>query len=413
MQSREVRPDMQQVLKVSLATASFRRTASAALFVFQSCSTSAIAEYYIQPGDVLELSVASRPELTQRLPVENDGEISIAYVGELVVKNLPISKVRELVKSRLTNAVLRPRGSDRADMQTILREEVILRIATYRPIYISGNVERPGEIPYRPGMSVRQAVSAAGGFDPWRLGSGNNSAKRTDWIDWSAEQKVLTIALENESIKIERLKTIIDNKTTFDIVEKNSEFHSRMVALEKEIFSSSKSDIDEEKAHLETLIKLSGDRISVLRAQSETEGAGAKLDEEDVKRVVGLYQQNLASATRVSEVRRAALLSASRALQTSVAADAAVREREEAMSRLKRIDLSQRLKHLEELAEATKTSEQLKARLTAVTLKSGLGSTAKKGTLISRKVGGNVAILVADENSELEPGDVIEVGIGK
>jgi hypothetical protein len=39
-----------------------------------------------------------------------------------------------------------------------------VEVAEYRPFYIVGNVEHPGKYPYRPGMSVLQAVSVAGGW---------------------------------------------------------------------------------------------------------------------------------------------------------------------------------------------------------------------------------------------------------
>jgi len=41
---------------------------------------------------------------------------------------------------------------------------VAVEIIAYRPIYVLGEVNRPGQYPYQPGMTVVTAVAVAGGF---------------------------------------------------------------------------------------------------------------------------------------------------------------------------------------------------------------------------------------------------------
>jgi polysaccharide export outer membrane protein len=41
---------------------------------------------------------------------------------------------------------------------------VSVEMANYSPFYIHGEVKRPGEFPYRPGLSLADAVASAGGF---------------------------------------------------------------------------------------------------------------------------------------------------------------------------------------------------------------------------------------------------------
>ena len=43
------------------------------------------------------------------------------------------------------------------------RPETSVQIVEYRPVYILGDVERPGEYPYRPGLTALQAL---GGLAP-------------------------------------------------------------------------------------------------------------------------------------------------------------------------------------------------------------------------------------------------------
>ena len=38
-----------------------------------------------------------------------------------------------------------------------------MSVAVYRPFYVNGEVEEPGHFSYEPGMTVRKALSLAGG----------------------------------------------------------------------------------------------------------------------------------------------------------------------------------------------------------------------------------------------------------
>ena len=42
---------------------------------------------------------------------------------------------------------------------------VVATVVEYRPIYVNGDVSKPGEHPFRPQMTVRQAVALSGGYD--------------------------------------------------------------------------------------------------------------------------------------------------------------------------------------------------------------------------------------------------------
>src|SRR3546814_1364623 len=50
------------------------------------------------------------------------------------------------------------------DQQILRSPSVNVQVTKYRPFYIMGEVAKPGEYPYRPGMTVLTAVSTAGGY---------------------------------------------------------------------------------------------------------------------------------------------------------------------------------------------------------------------------------------------------------
>src|SRR3546814_5539232 len=50
------------------------------------------------------------------------------------------------------------------DQQILRSPSVNVQVTKYRPFYSMGEVAKPGEYPYRPGMTVLTAVSTAGGY---------------------------------------------------------------------------------------------------------------------------------------------------------------------------------------------------------------------------------------------------------
>ena len=46
----------------------------------------------------------------------------------------------------------------------LLNPQVTVSIDEYRNFYVNGMVEKPGGYPYSPGLTVRKAISIAGGF---------------------------------------------------------------------------------------------------------------------------------------------------------------------------------------------------------------------------------------------------------
>ena len=59
-------------------------------------------------------------------------------------------------------------------------DEVTTVIAEYRPIYVNGDVSKPGEYPYRPSITARQLVAVAGGYDILRTRMNNPYLESAD-----------------------------------------------------------------------------------------------------------------------------------------------------------------------------------------------------------------------------------------
>ena len=133
-----------------------------------------------------------------------------------------------------------------------------------------------------------------------------------------------------------------------------------------------------------------------------------------------LYGKGLAAAGRLTDVRRALLLSSTRALQTGAQALQSERDRDDNARKLQHLDDQRKIDNLKELEEVIVRVATLRAKLQSAkeklvvvgNVRSQLltGSTRPELTLVraTRKQRINSRV---DEETEMLPGDVVEIKI--
>jgi polysaccharide export outer membrane protein len=90
----------------------------------------------------------------------------------------------------LTPEKLQQNIATELESRTLLQKpNVSVEITEYRPIFVLGEVNRPGEYPYKPGMTTLSAVSTAGGFT-YRAVTDMGSVVRT--IDGTTAEGTVT-----------------------------------------------------------------------------------------------------------------------------------------------------------------------------------------------------------------------------
>jgi polysaccharide export outer membrane protein len=109
------------------------------------------AGYFLRPNDRLRVKVYNEPEITGEYQVDASGFISIPLAGRIRAAGQTAGQLERIIVSRLTDGVIRD-------------PKVSVEIATHAPFYILGEVKKPAEIPYKPGLMVLDAIAAAGGF---------------------------------------------------------------------------------------------------------------------------------------------------------------------------------------------------------------------------------------------------------
>lgn len=113
-------------------------------------------DYQIGVDDMVQVSVWRNPELSVTAPVRPDGKISVPLVGDVVAGGRTPDAVAKDVQDKLAAYVRDPQ------VTVILTE---LRSHEYLSrVRVTGAVRQPISIPYRQGMTVLDAVLAAGGI---------------------------------------------------------------------------------------------------------------------------------------------------------------------------------------------------------------------------------------------------------
>lgn len=382
-------------------------------------------EYRLQAGDVLEFSVAGVPDMRQKVTVNLDGDVPFPLIGEVKAAGQTVAQVRETVKKQLPSHSLTLRGQDGKENLTVISgDEITLAIADYRPIYVTGDVAKPGEQPFRAGLSVRQAVSLAGGYDLQRF---RMESPILQTADLKGEYESLWADFARAQAASARLRAELDGKSEFDrkrVMDAPlpASVLGQIVDNEQKLLASRSQDFTKERDHLKQVVKLFDDRIEVLTDQRKKEDEGAALDASEIERINDLNRRGVVPITRALETRRLSLLSSTRALQIGVQAEQARKDRQDAARAVDRLVDEHRSDILRDLQDADVKVAQTRAKLQAVGDK--LLYTGVVRSQLVRGTGGTPQIAVfrrtdpahrqridGDEETELQPGDTVEVAL--
>ncbi len=112
-------------------------------------------QYVIGVGDVLFISVWKDPALTQSLPVRPDGRISFPLIGEIRAAGRSVAQLKDEMEEKISRYVPDP-------VLTIGIQEIRSMF-----IYVVGRVNSPGRFAIHGGVDVLQALSMAGGCNPF------------------------------------------------------------------------------------------------------------------------------------------------------------------------------------------------------------------------------------------------------
>ena len=119
-----------------------------------SNSPETVPVYHIGVDDTVNINVWRNPELSVTVPVRPDGKISMPLIGDVRAAGYPPESVAKTIQNKLKDFVRDPNVTL---MVTGLRSnEYLTRLR------ITGAVTNPTSLNYRQGMTVLDAILAAG-----------------------------------------------------------------------------------------------------------------------------------------------------------------------------------------------------------------------------------------------------------
>lgn len=143
---------LSEVLKTSFALAMLAMCFAAFIFpVAGYAQATGMSEYTLGSGDRLRIHVFGEEDLTIESQLSDAGTLSYPFLGEIKVSGLTAGQLQERITRGLKGDYL-------------VNPKVTVSITQYRQFYINGEVKQPGGFSFQPGLTVRKAVSLAGGF---------------------------------------------------------------------------------------------------------------------------------------------------------------------------------------------------------------------------------------------------------
>jgi polysaccharide export outer membrane protein len=108
--------------------------------------------YRLTVGDHVRVTIFGATAVTTEYTVDDTGAIAVPPMGPIAIKELTTAEAAALIAKKYTEGGL------------YRDPRVTVDVASFGPFYMLGEVAKPGEFQYRPGMSLFAAVATAGGY---------------------------------------------------------------------------------------------------------------------------------------------------------------------------------------------------------------------------------------------------------
>lgn len=340
--------------------------------------------------------------------ISDAGTVSVPVLGSIAVGNLDDDGLAAEIANRLKEKI----GLVDAPATTVQTLE-------YPPVYVVGDVSKPGEYKFSSGLTVLQALALGGG--EYRAPLALEGAGEVTRLAGSLKE--LDDAITRSNAKIVRLEAEMAGATSVDFSQqpdKADPFAAAVYNQEKVIFEARANAVDRKAKSFAELRDLLNEEIGVLKQKTKSTDENIKSIQQQVDSTAMLVAKGAVVATRQGEVERALRSYQDTRLDISTAIMRA------------RQSISQTTRDLQALYDERKTEvasdlQSERAALVQLKLKretsqklvldslSSLGGAVKQdekpvlGFVIVRRENGTINEISASETSALMPGDVVKV----
>lgn len=108
-------------------------------------------QFRLAAGDKIRVLVYNEADLSGEFVVDGSGSVNLPLIGAIAARGFTVREFQDRVVDKLRDGYLKD-------------PKVSVEVLNYRPFFITGEVNKAGEFPYKAGLTVQDAVGAAGGY---------------------------------------------------------------------------------------------------------------------------------------------------------------------------------------------------------------------------------------------------------
>jgi len=382
------------------------------------------AEYRLGPQDKIRIKVAEwragKSEyfdwaiLMGDYTVNASGSLALPLLGNLTVNGLTVDELARLVSETLQTRAGLPN-----------RPEAAVEIIQYRPIYVVGGVQQPGEYAYRPALTVLQAIGLSGGL--YRQTESGLIRLERDRISAIGTYESARLEMRRLLVRRERLATELASGAQIPIPDdlRDDPDAPRLIADEIAVMKTRSDALRSQLAANAEIKELYSKEILNLEQKVAAQERQIAIARRELQTVGGLVEKGLAVNSREFALERTVADLESKMLDYTTAILRARQEVSKADRDAADLQAERRARIEAERQETEAALDQLKSRLStsqslineATTvaprlLMERMETTRQVSFWIVRRRENDTVRISADADTAVEPGDVIQVEQG-
>lgn len=337
--------------------------------------------------------------LNQDYIVDADGSVSVPLVGDIPAAGQTRTALGQTIGERL-----------RANLRLDSSINVIVEVVECRPFYVMGNVNKPGEYPYRPGLTVLQAVSIAGGYL-------TNRDPRTEVIDENEMRGAVGVLSELTARK-ERLTAELNAKPlqySPQLKQQNDPLMQVNLVQEERIFDANREAESKELRSLQDLEDFYNQWITMLDSQMQVNAKTLALSNSQMHDVTSLLANGLTTRRREFEVTLQSTQVQSETLRLQSELVKARQELSKTKIAVTQIESKRAMRAATELRDTQAEINEMERKFALkakLLIYAGDEGAVQRTFRILRPTAAGAKELVVAEGERIQPGDVLEVNFG-
>lgn len=363
--------------------------------------------------------------LNQVYTVDTAGTLSLPLLGQIKASGYTTNELATLISHKLAK---------RLNLGAVPHATV--EVTEFRPIFVTGQVEKSGEYPFTPGMTVLQAVSRGGGLFK---AAGVQRLER-EFLTTSGQYDRLLQERERLTVRKARLEAelAMADRIAFPAEIRMTrrpykvEFTASLMSKEQSVFEIRRKAYETQTTALNQLQSFLEQEVDTISKRLDAHNTQADLLKSELSGIEHLTDRGLATQPRLLAMKRnLAQLDGERLRMESERTRARQEVSRVMLSKIEfdnkrandlTVELQQTEARLQQVSQEATVTEQLlietrgqAAVSPGLRLVGGGGPEGRTGPeviySIARQVKGGVIEIDATETTQLQPGDTVKVNV--